>query len=226
LRTAVVLATITLCVATIALAARAGIERLDGTRITSEGIDTAVARLMKAAEIPGVGISVFSRGEVVYSKAYGLRDTEKKLPLTQNSVMAAASFTKVAVAYMVMQLVDAHTLDLDKPVYEYLPKPLPEYIAYQDLANDARYKKITARMLLSHTSGFPNFRWFNDDRKLNINFEPGSRYAYSGEGMELLQFVVEAVTKKPLAKLMEEFVFRPLGMSRTSMISEARFEND
>ena len=63
-----------------------------------------------------------------------------------------------------------------------------------DLVSDARYKKITARMLMSHTSGFPNWRSFNDDRKLNIAFEPGSRYAYSGEGLVLLQLVVETIT--------------------------------
>ena len=81
-------------------------------------------------------------------------------------------------------------------------------------------------MLLSHTSGFPNFRGLNPDLKLNINFEPGSRYAYSGEGILLLQLVVEAVTKRPLKDLMQDRVFQPLGMSRTSMISEERFEND
>ncbi len=81
-------------------------------------------------------------------------------------------------------------------------------------------------MLLSHTSGFPNFRWINDDHKLNINFEPGSRYAYSGEGMQLLQFVVETVTKMSLQDLMRGRVFQPLGMSRSSMVSEERFEND
>jgi CubicO group peptidase (beta-lactamase class C family) len=81
-------------------------------------------------------------------------------------------------------------------------------------------------MLPSHTSGFPNLPWLNPDRKLNINFEPGSRYAYSGEGIMLLQLVVETVSHKPLQDLMQERVFGPLCMSRTSMISEQRFEND
>ena len=48
----------------------------------------------------------------------------------------------------------------------------------RDLAGDARYKKITARMLLSHTSGLPNWRWFTDEKSLRIYFEPGSRFAY------------------------------------------------
>ncbi len=181
---------------------------------------------MHAAEVTGAGISIFNHGRVAYQKAYGFRDIEKKLPLTADSVMAGASFTKVAFAYLVMQLVEERTLDLDKPVESYLPKPLPDYSAYRDLAGDPRYKKITARMLLSHTSGFPNFRGLNPDLKLNINFEPGSRYAYSGEGMELLQLVVETVTKKPLKDLMQDRVFRPLAMTRTSMVTEDRFEDN
>lgn len=111
-------------------------------------------------------------------------------------------------------------------MYQYLPKALPEYDAYKDLANDPRYKKITARMLLSHTSGFPNWRRFTDDGKLSINFEPGSRFAYSGEGIALLQLEVESTTHKPLNELMRDRVFQPLGMTRTSMIWEDRFESD
>lgn len=127
---------------------------------------------------------------------------------------------------MVMQLVEEGVLNLDKPVYQYLPKPLPDYDAYKDLANDLRYQKITARMLLTHTSGFPNWRRFTDDGKLSISFEPGSRFAYSGEGIVLLQLVVESITKKPLTDLMRERVFQPLGMTRTSVVWEERFERN
>jgi CubicO group peptidase (beta-lactamase class C family) len=202
------------------------VKRLDGSTITTAEIDRTVERLMRAAEVPGAGIAVFHEGKVAYLKVYGRRDQEKNLPLTENSVMTAASLTKVAFACMVMQLVEEGVLDLDKPVYQYLPKSLPEYPFYRDLAADPRYKKITARMLLSHTSGLPNFRWLNEDRKLNINFEPGSRFAYSGEGIELLQFVVETVTKKPLEELMSERIFQPFGMSRSSMVWQSRFESD
>jgi CubicO group peptidase (beta-lactamase class C family) len=202
------------------------VKRLDGSTISAEDIDKTVQRLMKAAEVTGAGISIFNHGKVAYQKAYGFRDVEKNLPLTPDSVMAGASFTKVAFTYLVMKLVEEGTINLDKPVESYLPKPLPDYPAYRDLSGDPRYKKITARMLLSHTSGFPNFRGLNPDLKLNINFDPGSRYAYSGEGMLLLQFVVETVTKRPLKDLMQDRVFQPLGMSRTSMVTEERFEDD
>ena len=203
-----------------------GIKRLDGSRITPSEIDGTVIRLMKAAEVTGVGIAIFNDGTIAYLKAYGVRDKEKNLPLTIDSVMSAASFSKVAFAYMVMQLVDRGALDLDKPVYQYFPKLLTEYPNFKDLANDPRYRRITGRMLLSHTAGFPNWRWFNEDRKLNLNFEPGLRYAYSGEGMVLLQLVVEIVTKEPLEALMQEYVFQPFRMTRTSMVWQDRFEND
>lgn len=207
-------------------AAQPSIKRLDGSLISPAEIDATVSRLLKAAEVTGAGITIFNAGKVAYSKAYGFRDTEKKLPLTPDSVMGAASLTKATFAYLVMQLVEQRVLDLDEPVQNYLPKPLPEYDSYRDLAGDPRYKKITARMLLSHTSGFPNLRWLNADHKLNINFEPGSRYAYSGEGIQLLQLVVEIVTKTPLQDLMPARLFKPLGMTRTSMVSEDHFEND
>ena len=208
------------------LAAEPGIKRLDGSTITTAQIDQTVTRLMRAAEVTGVGLAIFDRHTVRYLKAYGFRDKEKALPLTPDSVMSAASFTKVAFAYMVMELVDEGALNLDKPVYRYLPKPLPEYPEYKDLADDPRYKRLTARMLLSHTSGFPNYRAFEEDRKLRIHFEPGSRFAYSGEGILLLQLVVETITKKPLEELMQQHVFRPFGMTRTGMVWQDRFDSD
>jgi CubicO group peptidase (beta-lactamase class C family) len=202
------------------------IRRLDGSAITASEIDGTVSRLMHAAKVTGTSIAIFNDGKIAYLKAYGFRDKEKNLPLTPDSVMSAASFSKVAFAYMVMQLVQEGVLDLDKPVSQYLPKPLPDFGDYSDLAGDERYKKITARMLLDHAAGFPNWRRFNEDGKLHIHFEPGSRFAYSGEGITLLQFVVETVTKKSLESLMQEHVFQPLGMTRNSMVSHFRFESD
>jgi CubicO group peptidase (beta-lactamase class C family) len=202
------------------------IKRLDGSAITASEIDGTVSRLMHAARVTGAGIAILNDGKIVYLKTYGFRDLKNSRPLTPSSVMSAASFSKVAFAYMVMQLVQEGVFDLDKPVYQYLPKPLPEYGGYRDLTGDERYKKITARMLLDHTSGFPNWRRFNDDRKLHIHFEPGSRFAYSGEGIALLQLIVETVTNKPLADLMRERVFQPFGMTRTGMVWSLRFESD
>jgi CubicO group peptidase (beta-lactamase class C family) len=202
------------------------VKRLDGSAITASEIDAPIFRLMHAAKVTGAGVTILNDGKIVYSKAYGFRDKEKQLPLTLDSVMSGASLTKVAFAYMVMQLVEEGVLNLDRPVYQYLPKPLPEYDEYRDLAGDDRNRKFTARMALDHTTGLPNWRWFEDDRKLKIHFEPGSRYAYSGEGIALLQLVVETITKKPLEQLMLERVFQPLGMTRTSMVWTSAFEEN
>jgi CubicO group peptidase (beta-lactamase class C family) len=204
----------------------AAVKRLDGSTITPAEIDASVTRAMAKEDVIGVGLAILNNGQVTYLKAYGVRDKEEHLPLTPDSVMTAASFSKVAFASLVMQLAQQHALELDAPIYKYLPKPLPQYWNYRDLAGDERYKRITARMLLSHTSGFPNWRRFNDDRKLHIHFEPGSRFAYSGEGIDLLQLVIETITKEPLPALMAEQIFKPYGMPRTSMVWERRFETD
>ena len=202
------------------------VPRPDGGKLTAAEIDSTVQRLMQAAHVTGAGIALFHEGKIAYLRAYGLRDQEKNLPLTPDSVMTSASLNKAAFANVVMRLVQAGTLDLDKPIGQYLPKPLPEYPRYADLSGDERWKKLTLRILLSHTSGFPNWRAFDDDRKLRIHFDPGSRYAYSGEGIDLAQLVVETATGKSVSTLMEEDLYRPLHMTRTSMVWEPRFESD
>jgi len=208
------------------LAQGLSITRLDGSKISPAQIDASVTRAMGTAHVTGVGIAILNDDKIVYLKAYGFGNKGTNLPLTPDSVMTAASLTKAAFATMVMQLVQERIIALDKPVYEYLPKPLPEYDAYKDLAQDPRYKQITMRMLLDHTSGFPNWRWLLDDNKLRIYFTPGSRFAYSGEGIDLAQMVVETVTKKSINELMNERIFQPLGMTRISMVSEKRFQDD
>jgi len=213
------------CVVSPLVGAQRGITRLDGSIVTPADIDGTVQRLMQAGQVSGLGIAILNQRKVAYLKAYGERDSTRHLPLTADSVMTSASYTKSTFAFAVMQLVEEGLLNLDRPIQEYLSKPLPEYPDYKDLAGDERYRRITLRMLLSHTVGFPNLRVFNMGR-LNINFEPGSRYAYSGEGIQLMQLVVQEVTGKPLQDVMRERVLRPFGMTRTSMVWEEAFESD
>ncbi len=200
--------------------------RLDGSTITTGQADVLVDRLRQAAHATGIGIAVLNDDVVVYRKAFGYRDTDNELPLTEETVMYGASLTKAEFASLVLQLVEEGRIALDRPVYRYLPKALPNYEAYKDLAGDLRYQKITARMLLSHTAGFPNWRFFNDDKKLDIKFEPGTRFAYSGEGVDLLQFVIETITHRSVADLMRERIFDRAKMTDTSLVWEPRFEAD
>jgi CubicO group peptidase (beta-lactamase class C family) len=193
---------------------------------TPAEIDATIAHVMNGAEVPGVALALINRGKVAYLKAYGVKNTSPKEPLTVNSVMVAGSLTKVAFAYLVMKLVDEHAIDLDKPVYEYLPRPLSDYPAWKDIADDPRSKLITARMLLSHTAGLPNSRYFDPGHKLVILHDPKSRYDYGSEGFRLLQLVVESITKNPIEELMQERVFRPLGMTRSSLVWQSAWESD
>jgi CubicO group peptidase (beta-lactamase class C family) len=209
-----------------AFARQSPVVQPDGSTITVSQIDQTVNQLIQSAHVTGAGVAIFHGGKIAYLKAYGMRDTEKGLPLTADSVMTSASLSKAAFATVVMRLVQERILDLDKPIDQYLPKPLPEYPQYADLRGDDRWKRLTLRILLSHTSGFPNWRAFEDDRKLRIHFEPGTRYAYSGEGIVLAQLVVETVTNKSLQVLMEEKLFLPLKMTRTSMVWKPIFESD
>jgi CubicO group peptidase (beta-lactamase class C family) len=195
-----------LCALVSMSAAETRVKRLDGSSITPAEIDGMVERLMGAAQVTGLGIAILNNRRVAYLKTYGQRDTDRNLPLTPDSVMTSASYSKSTFAFMVMQLVEEGALNLDTPIQEYLSRPLPEYPAYTDLAADERHRRITARMLLSHTTGFPNLRILNEGR-LDINSEPGSRYAYSGEGIRLLQLVVEEVTGRSVNDLMRERIF-------------------
>jgi len=198
----------------------------DAVKLTPAQIDSTVNRLIQAAHVTGAGLALFHRGKVVYLKAYGLREVEKNLPLTPDSVMTAASLTKPAFATVAMRLVQRGVLDLDKPIEQYLGKPLGDFAPYADLKGDSRTAKLTLRILLDHTSGFANMRGLEEDRKLRIHFEPGTRYAYSGEGINLAQFVLEKVTGKSVTVLMQEDLYGPLEMRRSSMIWLPSFESD
>ena len=198
-------------------AAGAVFRRPDGRALSPRQIDAEVEALMSRARAPGLALALVEDGRVVYQRAYGVRDASRPEPLRTDTIMYGASLTKAAFAWMCMTLVDEGRLDLDRPITEYLPRPLPEYEDYADLAGDPRWRKFTPRMLLSHTSGMPNFRWLNADEKLDIKFEPGSRYVYSGEGFNLMQFVLEEGLKLDVGAEMQRRVFDRFGMTRTSM---------
>ena len=192
-------------------------------------IDSEVGRVMAATHAKGMAVAVVDHGRVGYVQAYGVRNA-KGDPLTVETVMYGASITKTVFAYTVMQLVDEGKIKLDVPLKDDLEKPLPEYGPdpvfpdkhgpYGDLAGDPRWEKITPRMCLTHSTGFNNFWFIEPDQKLKIHFEPGTRYSYSGEGMILLQFVIEH-GRAPLGLDLGDLTkanFDRLGMTRTSLV--------
>ncbi len=189
-------------------------------------VDEAVNRVIKGTGAQGLALAVIDGGQVVQVGVYGYRNAASD-PLEANSIMYGASLTKMAFAYMVLQLVDEGLIDLDRPIRDYLPQPLPSYTdadvedryaRWSDLAGDDRWKALTARMLLNHSSGFANFGFLEPDGKLRFHFAPGSRYSYSGDGVVLLQFVLEKGLGFDVGEEMQKRVFLPLGMPDTSLI--------
>ncbi len=211
--------------------------RLDYSNIGTDSLSNKIESLMKKANVHGLAIAIITNNELSYQEHFGSADNANGRLLTPGSSFYGASFSKIVFAYLVMQLVEEGVLNLDTPLVDYLPEPLTEKkgnifenifgtqnFDYTDLKNDERLQLITARMCLNHTSGLPNWRWIEEDRKLKIKFDPGSRYSYSGEGIYLLQYVVESVTKRALEDLTKEKVFDPLGMPGSSYIWQAHFE--
>ncbi len=192
--------------------------RADGKTLETSHIDATVQRLMEAAEVTGLGLALLADGQVAYIEAYGLADRDEGRALQTDTVMYGASLTKAAFACMVMTLVDEGILDLDRQIANYLPKPLDQYEDYVDLADDDRWRSWTMRMLLSHQAGLPNWRWFSESQELDILFEPGSRFAYSGEGIQVVQMTLEEGFGLDVNVLMQERIFDRFGMQRTSML--------
>ena len=223
-------ATILISIATLSFGQ--SIKRIDESKINVDSLNAKIEYLKKTANVSGIAISVFNDNKPIFSKTYGLANVQKNIPLQQSSVMYGASFAKMVFAYIAIQYVEEKVIDLDKPLVEYLSKPLPDYKingwrkGYHDLKDDERYKKITARMCLTHTTGFPNWRWFEADKKLKFKFDPGTRYSYSGEGLYLLQFVIEQLTGKDYETISQERVFKLLGMTNTSQVWQARFDTN
>jgi len=199
-------------------------------------LDAAVDRVMADTGAKGLALAVIDDGQVRYVQAYGARDAAGD-PLTIDTVMYGASLTKAVFAYTVLQLVDQGKLALDTPLAAYLDKPLPDYDTeaihrgkyghYRDLAADPRWRQLTARHALTHSTGFANFWWDEPDQKLRIHFDPGSRFSYSGEGLILLQFVIEnGRTSQGLGLdlgALTQANFDRLGMARTSLKWRADF---
>lgn len=190
-------------------------------------IDAEASRLMEREKVKGLALAVIDQGKVEYVAAYGHRNLANNLPLTTETVMYGASLTKTAFTYMLLQFVDEGRLRLDDSVADLLPKPLPEYDSddydYRDLASDERWRKLTPRILLSHTSGFANFRWLEPDKKLHIHSNPGTRYGYSGEGFYILQLILEQGLGLDVGKEMKTRVFDRFHMTKTSMTWRPEF---
>ena len=175
----------------------------------------SVERISKRFGVPGVSAALVERGEIVWGEGFGVCRGEGERRIDADTVFAVASLSKPPFAHLVVRLCDRGLLDLDAPLAEFYPRP---YDACGLDAEAPELKQITARQVLSHTSGLGN--WGEDDVG-RIGFPPGSRWHYSGEGYVYLQEVVEHLTGSPLEQLADAEVFRPLGMRSSGYLCRA-----
>lgn len=197
-------------------------------RARPDPVGTAARAAMAETGARGLAIATIAGGKVRTVRTWGVRNARGD-PLTPDTVMYGASLTKAVFGYFVAQLAAEKRLDLDRPIAALLPRPLPDYgnlDAYGnwgDLAGDDRWRAITPRMVLNHATGFANFAFLEPDGKLRIHFDPGTRYAYSGEGISLLQFGIERGLGLDVGAELQRRFFGPLGMTRTSLTWQAGF---
>jgi len=219
--------TVILCIGGLATAEPSNIRRMDGSAISMAEAEAFAKSVLSRERVMGAQIAVIDGGRTVWKFAYGNRRVQPDLPMETSTTTWAASITKGVFAAYVVQLAERGVLSLDEPVASQMAAPLHTFPAYKEsgslLVRDPRWARVTPRMLLSHSAGLANFASMEPDRKLRLHFAPGSAYRYSGEGINLVQLLVEQKMGKPLDVLLQEAFFTPLGMSQSGIIYRTEF---
>jgi CubicO group peptidase (beta-lactamase class C family) len=173
-----------------------------------ERFNSFIPEWMRASHTPGTAVTLLQPAVPPEHWCFGVTSQDGGQPITPHTVFQAASLSKPVFAYMAMKLCELEILELDKPLCDYLPEPL--------LTNEPRLSLITARRVLSHTTGLPN--WSSEETPLALRFTPGERFGYSGEGYVYLQRVIERLTGQSLDAYMQAGWFQALGMPDSSFI--------
>jgi CubicO group peptidase (beta-lactamase class C family) len=179
---------------------------------------SSVETWLKENKVPALAVGLIDHGKLQQIKVYG--ELDKGRPAAYNSIFNVASLTKTVTTMITLRLVSEGKWNLDEPLYKYWTDP--------DVKSDPKSKLLTTRHILTQQSGFPNWRWELKDKKLAFQFDPGTKYQYSGEGFEYLTRALEAKFHKPLSELANEIIFKPLGMTDSHLtwdvsMEEARF---
>ncbi len=182
------------------------------------GFEKKIPEWMKETNVPAVGVGIIENGKLSYTKVFG--ELKKGNPAPPNTIFQVASLTKPIVEILTLQLVTQREWNLDEPLANYWVDP--------DVENDPRNKLLTTRHVLTHQSGFPNWRFLNASNKLEFIADPGTKVGYSGEGLEYLRRALEKKFNQPLDQLAQKRLFQPYGMKNTrffwdASIVESRF---
>jgi CubicO group peptidase (beta-lactamase class C family) len=183
-------------------------------------IEAQTPALMEKLHVPGVSIAIVENNRIAWTGTWGVKRADAEEKIDERTLFEAASMSKPLFAYAVLKLVEQNKLDPDRPLVEYLSKPY--------LDDEPNHKLITARMVLTHTTGFPNWRknGWREGGPLSVNFKPGTEYGYSGEAFLYLQRVVERLTGEPLTKFMQRVLLADIGMTASSYEFDEKRKQD
>jgi CubicO group peptidase (beta-lactamase class C family) len=173
-----------------------------------------IEKWIKENKVPTLGLGIIENGQLKQVKVFG--EIAKGVSAPYNTIFNVASLTKPVTAVIALRLISLGKWKLDEPVYKYWTDP--------DIASDPKNKLLTTRIILSHQTGFPNWRWLDDSKKLNFHFDPATKYQYSGEGMEYLRKALENKFKKSLQQLAKELLFQPLQMVDTRYVWDKKLD--
>jgi CubicO group peptidase (beta-lactamase class C family) len=189
------------------------ITKVNGESLEITRLNSHIEQLMDSLQMPGLSIAIINNAEVAYHQTFGVSNMETKEKITQKSIFEGASLSKPIFAYFVMKMVDKGIIDLDEPLYKYMEHP---GIAENSIEKS---KLITARMILSHGSGFPNF---SRGQKVELPFTPGEGFLYSGEGYQYLAAIIGKLHnvgwKAKFNEIFVKEVTKPLDMPYTSFL--------
>lgn len=179
-----------------------------GTKSSIFDNDSEIEKWLQQNNVPALGLGIINNGKLQQIKVFG--ELKKGVTAPYNTIWNVASLTKPVTAMVALKLASAGKLNLDEPLYKYWTDP--------DIAKDANTKLLAARIILSHQTGFPNWRFMNESGKLDFKFKPGTKYQYSGEGLEYLRKALEKKFNKTLPQLADELIFKPLKMTDTKFV--------
>lgn len=180
-----------------------------GQQIDINSFNLSINKLMNENGIPGVSLAIIENDKVVFSNFYGYRSMKTKANVDSATLFEACSLSKMYLLNLVYKMVEEGTLDLDKPMYKYLEN--------KRLEHDPRYKLITPKMIINHTSGLENWQWMNDKNVLEILSNPGEKFVYSGEGYHYLADVIASILNEPYQSYLPRLVLTPEGLSNTKL---------
>ena len=187
----------------------------------TDSIEKKIPELMVKYHVPGVSIALIDNFKIAYKNEFGVRSAQSPESINEETIMEACSMSKLLLAHSAMKLVEEGKFELDKPLTYYLGKD------YEPLSGQPQHRLITARMVLSHTSGLPNWReGGREGRTVRLRFKPGTSYQYSGEGFWFLQRVIEKITNESWENYSKRTLLSPLGMKNSEFVWNDRFKTN